>query len=137
MAFSSGFSVRGRCSTQTLSLASIAMLEGSPSFHCGGTFGQARSTSNTGRLRDSAACTVAAALESHFCVTLAAPAIAIRATQVRYLPFIVSSPVAVFRTPIVMRAGHRLGESLVPWPNVQRGYKGRSSLSDNPVYRQQ
>ncbi len=38
----SGLSVRGRCSTQILSCASTPMLEASPSFHCGGTFGQAR-----------------------------------------------------------------------------------------------
>ena len=47
----SGLSVRGRCKTQTLSCASMATLEGSPSFHCGGTFGHARSTSKIGRLR--------------------------------------------------------------------------------------
>src|SRR5262252_7088150 len=29
----------------------MAMLEGSPSFHCGGTFGHERSTSNVWRLR--------------------------------------------------------------------------------------
>src|SRR5437660_4129255 len=50
-AVSAGLSVRGRCRTHTLSFASIAMLEGSPSFHCGGTFGHARSTSKVGRLR--------------------------------------------------------------------------------------
>src|SRR5438093_8353948 len=49
--FSSGLSVRGRCKTQTLSLASIAALDASPSFHCGGTFGHERSTSNVGTLR--------------------------------------------------------------------------------------
>src|ERR1700752_4624237 len=48
---SAGLSVRGRCRTQTLSFASIAILEASPSFHCGGTFGHERSTSNVGRLR--------------------------------------------------------------------------------------
>ena len=47
----SGLSVRGRCSTQILSCASIPMLEGSPSRHCGGTFGQERSSSNTGMER--------------------------------------------------------------------------------------
>src|SRR5204862_2312426 len=51
LAASPGFSVRGRCRTHTLSFASIAMLEGSPSFHCDGTFGHARSTSKVGRLR--------------------------------------------------------------------------------------
>src|SRR5262245_45286374 len=34
-----------------LSCASTPMLEGSASSHCGGTFGQARSTSNTGMER--------------------------------------------------------------------------------------
>jgi hypothetical protein len=52
VAASPGFSVRGRCSSQTLSLLSIAKLEASPSFHFGGTFGHALSTSNSGRLRD-------------------------------------------------------------------------------------
>src|SRR6185295_13479087 len=47
---SSGFRVLGRWRTQTLSFASMAMLEGSPSFHCGGTFGHERSTSNVGKL---------------------------------------------------------------------------------------
>mgnify|MGYP003334467509 FL=1 len=51
IARSAPFSVRGRCSTQTLSWASKAMLDGSPSFHFGGIFGHAGSTSNTGRLR--------------------------------------------------------------------------------------
>ena len=37
----SGGSVRGRCRSQTLSCASIAKLDGSPSFHFSGTFGQA------------------------------------------------------------------------------------------------
>src|SRR6266481_7785272 len=50
-AASTGLSVRGRCRTQTLSFASIAMLEGSPSFHCAGTLGHERSTSNVGKLR--------------------------------------------------------------------------------------
>ena len=37
--------------SQTLSCASTAKLDGSPSFHFAGTFGHVRSTSNTGRLR--------------------------------------------------------------------------------------
>ncbi len=40
--------VRGRCSTQTLSCASTAMLDASPNFHFAGTLGQDGSTSNTG-----------------------------------------------------------------------------------------
>src|SRR5207244_8620373 len=51
---SSGLRVRGRCRTQTLSFASIAILEGSLCFHWAGTFGHERSTSNVGRLRDCA-----------------------------------------------------------------------------------
>src|SRR5437773_3841378 len=47
----SGLSVRGRCRTQTLSCASMAKLDGSRSFHFAGTLGNARSTSNMGRLR--------------------------------------------------------------------------------------
>src|SRR6185503_7640298 len=50
-AASPALTVRGRCSSQTLSLASMAKLDASPSFHCGGTFGHALSTSNSGRLR--------------------------------------------------------------------------------------
>src|SRR4030095_3864136 len=50
-AASSGFRVRGRCSSQTLSWPSIAKLEASPIFVCGGSLGQDLSTSNTGRLR--------------------------------------------------------------------------------------
>src|SRR5688572_32764832 len=48
---SSGLSsVRGRWSSQTLSLASIAKLDGSPTLYFGGSLGQALSTSKTGRL---------------------------------------------------------------------------------------
>ena len=46
----SGGSVRGRCRSHTLSCASMAKLDGSPSFHFSGTFGQAGSTSKVGRL---------------------------------------------------------------------------------------
>src|SRR5262245_21764705 len=59
---SPGFSVRGRCSSHTLSLASIAMLEASPSFHFGGTLGHSLSTSKSGRLIDRCGALVAAAL---------------------------------------------------------------------------
>jgi hypothetical protein len=52
IAASPGFNVRGRWSSQTLSFSSIAKLEASPSFHFGGTFGHALSTSNSGRLRE-------------------------------------------------------------------------------------
>src|SRR5438067_2521704 len=48
---SSGLSVRGRCRSQTLSCASMAKLEASPSLNCGGSFGHAGSTSNTGTPR--------------------------------------------------------------------------------------
>src|ERR1051326_8382633 len=47
-ALSSGFSVRGRDSTQALSFASMAMLEMSPHFILAGFCGQALSTSNCG-----------------------------------------------------------------------------------------
>src|SRR5438874_12566035 len=47
---SSPLSVRGRLSTQALSLASIAMLETSPTFILAGTLGQFLSTSKVGRL---------------------------------------------------------------------------------------
>src|SRR5262245_9000515 len=59
---SPGFTVRGRCSSQTLPLASIAKLDASPSFHFGGTLGHALSTSNSGRLIDRCGALVAAAL---------------------------------------------------------------------------
>src|SRR6187549_480160 len=52
----SGGSVRGRWRSHTLSCASIAKLEGSPSFHFSGTFGQAGSTSKIGRLRGCELC---------------------------------------------------------------------------------
>src|SRR6516165_2856045 len=51
--------VRGRCRSQTLSCASTAKLDASPSFHLAGTFGQAASTSNIGRLRGACACAAA------------------------------------------------------------------------------
>ena len=65
LAASSGFSVRGRCSTQTLSCASTATLEASPSFHCGGTFGQDRSTANIGTERACCDCARASAATRH------------------------------------------------------------------------
>src|SRR5688500_14611197 len=54
VAASSGFTVRGRCRSQTLSWASTAKLEASPSFHFASGCGHARSTVNVGRLRTSA-----------------------------------------------------------------------------------
>src|SRR5262249_60844538 len=48
---SSGLSVRGRCRSQTLSCASMAKLDASPSLNCGGSLGHAGSTSNTGTPR--------------------------------------------------------------------------------------
>src|SRR5688572_22889114 len=56
MAACSGGRVRGRCRSHTLSCASIAKLEGSPSFHFSGTLGQAESTSKVGRLRPCGPC---------------------------------------------------------------------------------
>src|SRR4051812_37417670 len=50
-ATSSPLSVRGRCSTKALSFASRAMLEISPSFICGGTFGQPASLAKVGTAR--------------------------------------------------------------------------------------
>ena len=51
IASSSAGSVSGRCRTQTLSCASMAMLDGAPSFIPAGTVGHAPSTSKMGRLR--------------------------------------------------------------------------------------
>ncbi len=51
IASSSGGSVSGRCRTQTLSSASMAMLDAAPSFIPSGTVGHAGSTSKTGRPR--------------------------------------------------------------------------------------
>ena len=74
LAASSGLSVRGRCSSQTLSCASMAKLDASPTFHCGGSFGQALSTSKIGTPRACADGDCAAALvpKSHVACTAAA-----------------------------------------------------------------
>src|SRR5262245_47328612 len=64
LAYSGLRSVRGRCNTHTLSCASMAKLDGSPSFHLGGTFGHVRSTSNVGRLRAAGACAATVRYES-------------------------------------------------------------------------
>src|SRR6266567_1836421 len=48
---SGSLSVRGRCNSQTLSCASTAKLDASPTLYWGGTFGQTLSTSNVGSAR--------------------------------------------------------------------------------------
>jgi hypothetical protein len=89
----SGFTVRGRCSSQTLSCASMAKLEASPSFHFSGTLGHDASTSNFGKLRS---CASAAVKSRH---VLAASA-AMSAGRVRLVSCIVSS-----RDRILLRSG--------------------------------
>src|SRR5438094_788235 len=102
MGVCSGLSVRGRCRTQTLSFASIAMLEASPSFHCDGTFGHARSTSKIGRARPcgSAACAKSNALEIRFSSTVPTRANVTRTAQPLRLHFTAfSSLLASFLDP--------------------------------------
>src|SRR5262249_26340025 len=91
---SSGLSVRGRCRSQTLSCASMAKLDASPSLNCGGSFGHAGSTSNTGTLRRACACGDCAAalvVKSHAAGTPAAMRYATRPMRPRVLRFTASS----------------------------------------------
>src|SRR6516165_4842902 len=90
---SSGLSVRGRCRSQTLSCASMAKLDASPSLNCGGSFGHAGSTSNTGTLRACACgdCAAALSVKSHAAGTPAATRYASRPMRPRVLRFTASS----------------------------------------------
>src|SRR5215510_3555876 len=90
---SSGLSVRGRCRSQTLSCASIAKLDASPSLNCGGSFGHAASTSNTGMLRAWACgdCAAALVVKSQAAGMPAGMRYATRPTRPRVLRFTASS----------------------------------------------
>src|SRR5215469_8245046 len=89
---SSGLSVRGRCRSQTLSCASMAKLDASPSLNCGGSFGHAGSTSNTGTLRACAGdCAAALVVKRHAAGTPAAMRYVTRPMRPRVLRFTASS----------------------------------------------
>src|SRR5262245_4387516 len=90
---SSGLSVRGRCRSQTLSCASMAKLDASPSLNCGGSFGHAGSTSNTGTLRTCACgdCAAALVVKSQAAGMPAATRYATRPIRPRVLRFTASS----------------------------------------------
>src|SRR4030095_449467 len=83
-------SVRGRCKTQALPSASMAILDTSPSFHFAGTFGHEGSTSNIGMLRASAleVCAAVSVPKSHVPSTPATMTKAKRTTRLRFLRFI-------------------------------------------------
>src|SRR5499426_3745781 len=90
---SSGLSVRGRCRSQTLSCASMAKLDASPSLNCAGSFGHAGSTSNTGTLRACACgdCAAALVMKSHAAGTPAAMRYVTKPMRPRVLRFTASS----------------------------------------------
>src|SRR5262249_24776495 len=89
----SGLRVRGRCRSQTLSGAPTAKLDASPSLNCGGSFGHAGSTSNTGTLRACACgdCAAALVVKSHAAGTPVATRYASRPMRPRVLRFTASS----------------------------------------------
>src|ERR1700745_3910196 len=90
---SSGLSVRGRCRSQTLSCASMAKLDASPSLNCGVTSGHAGSTPNTGTLRACACgdCAAALVVTSHAAGAPAAMRYATTPMRPRVLRFTTSS----------------------------------------------
>src|SRR5215831_2852519 len=111
---SSGLSVRGRCRSQTLSCASMAKLDASPSLNCGGSFGHAGSTSNTGTLRACACgdCAATLVVKSHAAGTPAATRYASRPMRPRVLRFTASSCHILFDHLVGQREQHpRNGEA--------------------------